>query len=37
MIAAGELDDRHSSVFNEIDLLKPATILRLDQLVVERI
>ena len=29
MIAAGELDDRHSSIFNEIDLLKPATILRL--------
>ena len=37
MIAAGELDDRHSSVFNEIDLLKPATILRLYQLMVERI
>ena len=29
MIAAGELDDRHSSVFNEINFLKPATILRL--------
>ena len=29
MIAAGKLDNRHSCIFNEIDLLKPATILRL--------
>ena len=37
MIATGEFDDWHRRVFYEINLLEPASILRLCQLIVQHI
>ena len=37
MIATGEFDDWHRRVFYEINLLEPASILRLYQLIVQHI